>query len=230
MGRYLVKTEQIIATDLQTARTRQADLALTMTKPRSLLELLRRSDARLIRDDSDLKTVMLTQLDALQHDIRHNAYRDIWNGNTPQVEDDISDWIRRRLHERLTSGLVIDRELQVTRVRDGGIGTRIDLTATAHTQIHDIARVIIEAKRIDNRELLTGMHGQLITRYLAPIGRRQGIYLTYWITPAQRPPGWSTSTWTDAANLRQTLAEQAHSAKAEGWIITPYVLDISQTR
>jgi hypothetical protein len=96
--------QRIIATDLQTARTRQADLALTMTQHRSLLELLRRSDARLIRDDSDLQTVILTQLDALQHDISHNgAFRDIWNGNTPQVEDDISDWIRRRLHERLTS-------------------------------------------------------------------------------------------------------------------------------
>ena len=73
--------------------------------------------------------------------------------------------------------------------------TPIDLTATTKTMNGDKARVFVEAKRVDNRELMTATKNQLIDRYLVPKNRRHGIYLVYWITPTQRADGWSRDTW-----------------------------------
>ncbi|ONI87994.1 hypothetical protein ALI22I_19810 [Saccharothrix sp. ALI-22-I] len=222
----------ITTTYLRTAKTRQAELTLARTTPQDLLELLRSSDARLVHDDADLVKVVLRQLDKLQHTIKNQgAFRDIWNGNQPQTEDDISDWIGRRCEELLASGVVVNREVHVVRNRDrGGIGTRIDLTATAHSQSSDHALVAIEAKRSDNHELLTAMSNQLIDRYLIPIGRSHGVYLAYWITPEQRPQSWSRSTFPASEELLDRLRQQANDARNQGMHIAPYVLDISRPR
>jgi len=104
-GRHEID-QRVIAAYLQSARTRQAELALAAVAPASLLQLLRRSDARLIRDDQDLQHVILAQLQQLQHDLRHtSAHSEIWLEDRPRSEDDISDWIQRRLKERITRGL-----------------------------------------------------------------------------------------------------------------------------
>lgn len=221
--------QQALDRYLWTARARRADLALTPTSPRALLDLLRRGDARLVRDDADLAQVILRQLDRLQHDISHDgAFREIWNSESPQVEDDISDWIRRRFHDRITPALVVDREVQVARLADGGIGTRIDLTPTARTDGENLARVVIEAKRIDNDELMTAMNNQLIERYLVPMGRQHGIYLVYWIKPEQRPPNWPKQRAADPNDLLSDLRAQAREAQRRNMQIVPYILDISR--
>ncbi|WP_235783455.1 hypothetical protein [Amycolatopsis orientalis] len=207
------------------ARARQADLSLGTTPPRALLRLLSRGDARLVRDDADLQHLLLQQLDELQGYLG-SAWREIWDDGKPQTEDDISDWLERRLGERLND-LVIDREVQVRRDRPG-IGTRIDLTATTKTTGNETARVLVEAKRIDNRELETAMQNQLINRYLVPKGRRHGIYLVYWIAPSQRPDGWSRTKAADVAALKRKLNEQVQHATEAGFQIAPYILDISR--
>lgn len=213
-----------------TARTREADLALEPPTPEGLLDLLRRSDSRLIRNDADLLNVVLEHLDQLQHKITNKgAFRDVWNNTHPKSEDDISDWIQRWLEELLKRGVVIDREIQVQRSKQGGIGNRIDLAATAptETQPRSTARVIIEAKLISNRDLMTAMHKQLVQRYLVPSGLRHGIYLVYWVTPDQRPTRWSRTNHANRDDLQDQLARQA-SAAPSGSLIRPYILDISQ--
>jgi hypothetical protein len=219
----------IIGLRLRNARARQADLALTPTPPAQLLELLRRADARLVRDDADLQRVIIRQLDRLQHDIAHNgAFREIWNGEQHQSEDDISDWIQRRFRDQITSGVIVDREVQVLRPKQQGIGTRIDLTATARTNSRDMACVLIEAKHLGNDELLDAMTDQLIERYLVPRGRSHGVYLVYWITPAQRPKDWSRRQFVQPIDLMTVLRKQADVAKKTGFHIEPYILDISR--
>lgn len=178
-----------------------------------------------MRDDADLQHVLLQQLDELQRYLA-GAWREIWNGDRPRTKDDVSDWLERRLGERL-DGLIIDREVQVRRDRPG-IGTRIDLTATTKTTGGDTARVLVEAKRVDNNELATAMQDQLIDRYLIPRNRRHGIYLVYWITPAQRPDGWSRTKAAEMAILARELDEQARQAAMAGFRIAPYILDISR--
>jgi hypothetical protein len=179
----------------------------------------------MVGDDADLQHVLLQEFEELQRYLA-GAWREIWNGDRPQIEDDVSDWLERRLSERL-NGLIIDREVQVKRDRPG-IGTRIDLTATTKTTGGDTARVLIEAKRVNNDEVETAMQDQLIDRYLIPKNRRHGIYLVYWITPTQRPDGWSRTKRADMATLARELDEQARQVAEDGFRIVPYILDISR--
>jgi hypothetical protein len=214
----------------RTARIRQADLSIAATRPRDLLELLRSRDARMVRDDDDLLSVVVEQLDILQHQITYNgAFRDLWDGAVPKCEDDISDWIRRNLEMRFDGNLVVDREVQVLRRGQRGSGTRIDLTATAptSTQPPSTARMAIEAKLVDNDELMNAMHGQLIHRYLVPADLTHGMYLVYWITPEQRPDGWSHTKARTIHQLREELDDQARRAPQD-LRIRPYILDLSR--
>ena len=216
---------------LRQARAHATDIAYTGLDPRQLLQLLSRADARLVRHDQDLLEVILSELDQLQHQLTHmRESRYLWDftreGGTPKSEDDISDWIRHQLELRLTPATIIDREIQVAR-RGKGIGTRIDVTATTPTatQPPSTARVIAEAKLVTSRELMTAMHDQLIQRYLIPTGLQYGIYLIYWIDPAQRPAGKYKGP-TDRDELAEQLTGQAAAADG-GRQIRPYILDIS---
>ena len=143
------------------ARGRRADRGVVELTPDSLLRLLKRGDHRLVRDDADLVEVIIEALDRLQHGIRYDgAFRDLWNATeSPKQEDDISDWVRRELQQRFDRGLLIDRENQVVRLKQAGIGTRIDLTATSPTATVSpgLARVILEAKLVGNPELETSL-------------------------------------------------------------------------
>ncbi|WP_143271477.1 hypothetical protein [Amycolatopsis echigonensis] len=221
----------ILSRCIRRARDRATDLTFIPIEPAELLQLLGRADARIVRNDEDLQTVVVETLRDLQHVISREAYRDLWNLGTvpnPKSEDDISDWLRRNLEQRLGGGAVVGRELQVRRPTDRGIGTRIDLTAAVSTDTHPRhqATVIAEAKLVNHRELLTALHGQLVERYLEQTGLRCGIYLVYWVDPAQRPPPWRQDR-LDLANLMQELTEQARSHEPELKIV-PFALDISR--
>jgi hypothetical protein len=221
--------QHVLGQHLATARARQADLAVRTIEPRRLLDLLRSADARLVRDDADFLTVILHQLDHLQHQITHTtAFREIWDSDVPQSEDSITDWIQRRLEERLATGVIVDREVQVKREKPKGVGTRIDCVATTVTETKSIARVLFEAKLANNNEVSTAMREQLIDRYLIPQGRRHGILLVYWIHPDRRPSkGWSKARYPDKEILRATLREQADAEVDNGFHIVPVILDIT---
>jgi len=136
--------------------------------------------------------------------------------------------VRDQLTLRVTQASIIDREVQVTRGRQG-IGTRIDLTATTPTatQPPDTARLIAEAKLVTNTTLMTAMHDQLVQRYLVPASLQYGIYLVYWISPSQRSAGQSPKGTADQAELMQQLKQQATAAAGQGLRIQPFLLDIS---
>ncbi|WP_146173725.1 hypothetical protein [Saccharothrix carnea] len=82
----------------------------------------------------------------------------------------------------------------------------------ARSQMADQAFIAIQAKRVDNNELLTAMSDHLINRYLIPVGRNHGIFLASWITPEQRPRTWSRSTFPTAEELLDRLKLQASDA------------------
>lgn len=220
---------EILGRYLATARARQADLAVKTISPQSLLDLLRSADARLVRDDADFQTVILHQLDDVQgHLIHTTAFREIWDSNVPQSEDSITDWVQRRLEERLVEGVVVDREIQVKREKPRGVGTRIDCVATTVTATRSTARVLFEAKLANNTEIPTAMRAQLIERYLVPQGRRHGIMLIYWIHPDRRPQqGWPKNLHPDKEALQATLQKQAEAELMNGFHITPVILDIT---
>lgn len=215
---------------LPRARERAADLALARPGPAALLRLLSRGDARLIRRARDLVEVMITQLEQLQHELTHQgASREIWDlhgdSATHNNENEITDWIRRKLRSRLTIATTIDREVQVEPKRHG-IGTRIDLTVTTPAATHPATapRVIAEAKLVTDDTLMTAMQDQLIRRYLIPEALQYGIYLIYWIPARQRQRRMKTHT--DPAQLLRQLEQQAASAGPD-LHIKPFLLDIT---
>ncbi|WP_317612741.1 hypothetical protein [Rhodococcus opacus] len=195
---------------LQEARTREAQENWRPIHPDTLMELLASGDARLVRDNAGLLTVLLEQLEQIQNDIQGRAlFRNLWNGEpgtegaSPKGEDTISDWLVDRLHLRLQPHVVVDREIQVTRRKAGGIGTRIDITATSGGS--DIRRVIFEAKLVNNSGLLTAIDKQLVGQYMEPATLTHGIYIVYWTAPELRP----SKMHPDAGVLAQELREQA---------------------
>lgn len=197
----------------QDARAREAVTKWQPVSPNTLMAFLARGDARLVRDGTSLLAVLLEQIQQIQQDIHGRAsFRFLWDGEpgtkdaSPKGEDTISDWITHELQLRLNPHVVVDREIQVTRRSNAGIGTRIDLTATSGGI--DLGRVIFEAKRVNNPELLTAIDHQLVGQYLTPAKLTHGIYIVYWITPELRPKSWR-KRHPDAKALAETLREQA---------------------
>jgi hypothetical protein len=197
---------------LRAARQREIDLSAPDISPEALMKLLAHGDHRLVRSDTDLVHVVLEALDHLQHAITARAaWRYVWDGTEqPKGEDAISDWIRNELGLYFGRHVMIDRECQVARYKERGSGTRIDLTFTAPTAGRPAgsARVIAEAKRIDNGQVGTSLLNQLDRRYLVPERLSHGIYLTYWVDPAQLTGPW-TKKYPSAETLESILTEQA---------------------
>jgi hypothetical protein len=154
------------------------------------------------------------QLEEIQRDLQQRAlYRSVWDGEPgsdgakPKVEDDISDWLAQQLELRLSPHVVVDREIQVSRTRHAGIGTRIDITVTSPAGLR-LGRVIFEAKRVQHSDLLTALEVQLVDQYMKPADVNYGIYIVYWVHTKYRPKGWSRAH-DDPDQLTATLQAQA---------------------
>ena len=218
---------ETITWHLREARARATDNSYPGLPPGQLLHLLSRADARLVRHDHDLLEIVIAQLGEVQREITQlRQYQFLWNnpgpGGKPKSEDTISNWVRQRLQIRLQEAF-FQREAHVSS-KGEGIGTRIDIEATATTATHPPrkALTIAEAKLITNKHVMTAMHSQLVQQYMLPKGAHQGIYLVYWTDPGQRTKGRR-----DRGRLIKALTEQAAQAADRGLDIRPYLLDIS---
>jgi hypothetical protein len=216
---------ELIGYYLHQARQRAADIARTHLRPADLLDLLGRADLRLVRNSADLLRLLTDHLGELQHELsRGNAFRDLWSPDGKELgsEDDITDWVRRRLEQRFGRDRgVLVRESQIERLSVRGSGTRIDLAVSTPTSTAPVgvANVTIEAKLVTNSELTTGLRDQLVERYLAATGQRHGIYLVYWTPPDQRKPSAHRNY-----DGKQQLLDEMRSWAAE--IAPPYTVDV----
>ncbi|PWR07430.1 hypothetical protein DKT69_34790 [Micromonospora sicca] len=222
--------QTLIRHHLRQARQAAAGKAQARVDPTGLLDLLGRSDLRLIRNSADLISALLDHLDDLQHELsRNNGFRDLWspNGKNLGSEDDITDWLRRRLTDQLgRDRVILAREPQVERIAVKGSGTRIDLTAGAPTNTvpAGVAEAIVEAKLVTNDEVPTALRDQLVQRYLAATSQRHGIYLVYWIPPEQRTSG--SRKYADKQELLDDMRRWATEV-APQFDVRVYVLDVS---
>ncbi len=224
------QAQALIRHHLRQARQVAADNAQVRLDPTGLLDLLGRSDLRLIRNSGDLISALLDHLDELQHELsRNNGFHDLWSpdGKNLGSEDDITDWLRRRLPDQLgRDRVILAREPQVERIAVRGSGTRIDLTAGASTNTAPVgvAAAIIEAKLVSNPDVPTALQNQLVQRYLAATRQRHGIYLVYWLSPEQRP-----AASRKYANKQELLDDMRRWAAevAPQFDVSVYVLDVS---
>jgi hypothetical protein len=219
---------RIVARRRRQAAARAAEAAVSAVEPEALLAVLAQGDARLVRDGFGLVGALIALLDRLQHSLTHQgAHRDLWNADRPKSEDDITDWFQRRVMDLLPERVVPDRELQVQRRKNSGIGERADLTVTVGAGDR-LIRTAVEAKTIGNDEVTTALQEQLVERYLRPMELPHGIYLVYWLPPEQRPSSWNKSRGADRETFLRELREQSAAARTTGFHVEPYLLDISR--
>lgn len=212
------------------AKQAAAEMEDERPSPTELLRLLEASDARFVRSADDLLELTVRCLDEVQRAIRDGAWKALWNIGTgqgpqqgrPNTEDDVTDEIKRLLDPLVKGRASVDREVQVARPRMRGVGQRADIIITAGRGQH---RLLIEAKHLHNDGLLTSISEQLVERYLDSGPFRHGIYLVYWIDPAERP-STSASKATTRDECYEELANLA-AGLAPGVKVVPYLLDIT---
>lgn len=219
-------------------RSREARLARwSAPSPSDVIKLAQTNEGSLVLSAADLQAAVLAAL-------RRTASRvsagtpatapELWNtdSNRPKAEEELSDWLRARLHEDLNmGGRVISREVRVApgASRSGrGRSTDIHLTAPLGEEIEDAptATVIIEVKGIWNPEVPSMISEQLIGRYLSVTGTRHGIGVVFRFDR----DGWDESDRRrkngegDPGRLRRKLNAQVDSAPS-GYTVAAVVID-----
>jgi hypothetical protein len=155
--------------------------------PQALLDLVISADRRLVATTADLLDVVLDALTAIQTRLAGETPEShlLWDTRQgrPKPEEEISDYLRNRLHDLLVDRrVVVSREVQVRRM-GRGIGERTDLRIDAvHTDTATVTplTVVVEVKGAWNRDLMEDLRGQLVDRYMNDIGTSHGIYLVSW--------------------------------------------------
>lgn len=216
-----------------------------------LRALLADSDRRYVRNDLQLRNLVLTALADIQRTMQAETPQAIFlwneypNGTTPawrpKSENDISDYVAGQLRLRLRdSGVVVNREIEIARTSSQGIGDRVDLLVTA-TAPHnpavtrpDFCTVVIEVKGCWNRGLLTSMEKQLALDYLPTVGTNYGIYLIGWF-PLDQWDNTDARTKSvprgDQSSLFDELRQQARLLGEQLSVdIVPFVLDAERRR
>ncbi|MEY9912830.1 hypothetical protein ABIA35_009097 [Catenulispora sp. MAP12-49] len=149
--------------------------------------------------------------------------------NEAKLSDEIARWLR---HSLADSGIVVNREVQVRRLRESAQSEAADIVvqATATGRHENTATVIIEVKGGWNRETLTAMRSQLTERYLAAHPDAAGLYLVGWYLcpewdPEDRRRRTAHKTLGSIGSLRSELSSQAREIK-ERCPIHSQVLDL----
>ena len=152
-----------------------------------------RRDARLVRSDDDLLRAVLEALEEIQGWLVEETPQafSLWNQTVgqlaPKDENTISDWYCHALRLRLIDkGLIVNREVEVKRRSQHGVGLRQDL----RVEVIDLDSsekfiLVIEVKGIWNPGVRSNLVTQLAGDYLTANGLTHGIYLVVSFDPAQ---------------------------------------------
>jgi hypothetical protein len=177
------------------AELRTRERSWTPPTPGDVLELLRRPKARFAAGAEDLLEIVVEALEKIQLQLRAEtlAVSEVWNYSpgrkrvySPKDENDIANWLKRRLEESIVaSGIVIGREVEIRRI-PGATGQKTDLYVSAtRPGAREKTVVVIEVKGCWHPDLKTSMETQLVNRYLRDNFYTHGVYLVAWFRSAQ---------------------------------------------
>lgn len=224
---------------IQTAAGGRADAP--NVEAETFLQLVSRSDARLVLGDRDLLDVVRDSLVRFQQRLkgRDPIVRALWNeGATiePKDENFLSDLIVDHFRQDLVRGAIVaDREVQLrTRLYETP-GQRTDIQVQAFAGAssgggrRSVASLTIEVKGCWNKDLNTAMRSQLVDRYLASTGEAVGLYLVGWFVCAQwtsqQVAGLKPASGTTLAGVRAKLQAQADGLSGADRLIAVAVID-----
>jgi hypothetical protein len=179
-----------------------------------VMKLVERPEGRLIQTPAQLADVLVAALRRYERELHgeQTPIRSLWDrqGNGPKLrpveEDAISNHVKRFLEHELTErGVILNREVEISRTIAAPIGRRTDIRVDAVRKVegrksHDTLTAIIETKGCWNPDLMIAMRAQLHDDYLVGTGATVGVYLVAWFDKVKwderdgrrgQSPSWS---------------------------------------
>lgn len=211
-------------------------------EPADLLRLASSRRGRLVRSENELLRVINEALARIQERLQGDTPEShlLWDtrSSTPKSEDEVSDYLRNRLQDELVGrGAVVNREVQVRRLRPSGIPERTDIRvdATSHPsdEVPSIMTVAGEVKGAWNDDLFTSMSEQLVQKYMSDIGTHHGFFLVAWFDPeswAQTDRRRQAASRFSREEIEQRLLTQVEELRNRGDEIDLVILDASYRR
>jgi hypothetical protein len=202
------------------------------------------SESRLIRTELDLFQASLAALQTIQSRLQGDTPSAplLWDSYSkrPKSEDEVSDYLRNELQSLLLDrGAIVNREVQVRRVRPTGLSERTDIRFDATNQgaaksPADQITVVAEVKGCWNDGIFGSIQSQLVNRYMADLQSICGIYIAVW---------FDLESWTrddsrrakaaahgDREELRLNLEARAAQETRGGRRVAVVILDASLRR
>ncbi|MCD1286121.1 MULTISPECIES: hypothetical protein [unclassified Brevibacterium] len=175
--------------------------------PHELDQLAANQSVRLMRTDADLQNAVLLALEGIQARLQCDTPSAplLWDtyAARPKTEEEISDYLAIELNNRLGhAGAVVNREVQVRRIKLSGLPERTDLRFEAiptNAALEGTTSVKIpgEVKGVWNAGAIDSISSQLVERYMADFQTEYGIYIVVWFD--QEP-------WADSSDRRRSTA------------------------
>ncbi|WP_323958883.1 hypothetical protein GC088_10015 [Arthrobacter sp. JZ12] len=198
--------------------------------------------SRVVRSEIDLLDVCVEALNKIQARLQGDTPSSalLWDtfAGRPKSEDDVSDFLRNELSSLLlSSGAVVNREVQIRRVNTG-IGERTDLRvdaiAPSGCAYPNLYTIVGEVKGCWNSGIVGSIKRQLIDRYMADLHTKHGIYIAIWFDPESWTPEDARRRKAEALGtperLRSVLQAEADLYKRAGRHVEVVVLDASRRR
>ncbi len=202
---------------------------------RDYTALLASRTRKLARSAGDVQVAVVEALETIQGWFHNETPQSfvLWNVgpgfSNPKDENRISDWYCHALRLILDrGGLVINREVEVKRVADAGVGRRQDIRIEVRDPSSgELFVVVVEVKGIWNREVRSSLSSQLARDYLVAGGLTHGVYLVVDFDSSQMTHV-TKIRWANRnrPNLLEHLEQQA-SLEAPALRILPVVHDAS---
>jgi hypothetical protein len=238
-------TEPWLRMQLAAAEETRRSALWTPVPPAQLKRLAADHHTRLVRSAEELLGATVTALDAVQSRLQGDTPEAqlLWDSRIrrPKTEEEASDYLRQRLNDLLKErGVIVNREVQVRRIRPSGIPERTDLRVDAtaddpRTGESPVLTIVGEVKAAWSSELHTAMRSQLVDRYMLDTATRHGLYIVLWFdvgwwAPEQGTRDRNRVAGLDRASVLQDLRQQACALADEGFHVEVVMLECSYER
>jgi hypothetical protein len=159
--------------------------------PREIIRVTEFPKGLLVQSEQELADVLVDALRKYEQELHgeQTPVRAFWDRQgrsaffRPIDENGLSDHVRLFLRRELVeSGIILNREVEISRVPGAPVGRRTDIKVDAlkkaeRSETFNTITAVIETKGCWNPELLTAIKTQLVDDYLVRLAAPVAIYL-----------------------------------------------------
>ena len=200
----------------------------------AIYQLITNKNSIIINSPDDILAVVVEAINAYQLYLtgtQSPRVEDLWNNINnvdikPKHEEDFSDHLKSYLTFYFKNEhIIINREVQLNRGRNGEAGSRTDIWIDAfEDSTNQRISLCIEVKGSWNASAKTAMNDQLIAKYMNNDGADAGILLIGWFQSKQCPQ--KGNIWNDdRSKAKEEILKQEQQARNNGLTIKGMVID-----